>query len=403
VIVAADDGFVIEPFDDDDVRHDARGSSAESKIERPLRERADAVKRALLDPEVFGLDGLRREGAGWKACCCSHSERTPSLSVRLYENGLGFHCFGCGRGGTALDVLAALNGLDMRGGDFLKVIEIGERLAGITPGSVPPAARQPGVNRVSPRRNQIDDDTFGRIADALAEHALLHRQQDVVGYLEKRGFDPGSMTSVCALPRGREAQRELRDHLVHVVGSAAWLASGLAHPNGSRAGEWVWSEHRLVLLWRAPGVNGQVLSIQRRLPREAQVNEPKYVCTANRKPRWPFGVEELAGDGTTIVFCEGALDALALRQLAREVGLELIPLGIPGTSGWQREWAKFACGRQAIVALDEDRAGHQQAPIVAEDLRRAGAVSVRRELPWGGVKDWADVLAARVAGTRRAA
>lgn len=41
-------------------------------------------------------------------CCPLHREKTPSL--KLYQNGT-WHCFGCGQGGTSIDMVVALYGL----------------------------------------------------------------------------------------------------------------------------------------------------------------------------------------------------------------------------------------------------------------------------------------------------
>ena len=61
--------------------------------------------------ERAGLALKRRGSRSW-ACCSLHGEKTPSLC--FYEDG-GWHCFGCGEGGDAVALYAALYRLPMGG------------------------------------------------------------------------------------------------------------------------------------------------------------------------------------------------------------------------------------------------------------------------------------------------
>lgn len=54
-----------------------------------------------------GIALQQRGGRQW-ACCPLHGERTPSLMFDAEGN---WHCFGCGRGGDAVALYAALYGL----------------------------------------------------------------------------------------------------------------------------------------------------------------------------------------------------------------------------------------------------------------------------------------------------
>ena len=53
-----------------------------------------------------------------KVPCPFHEDRTPSLHVYL-QPAEGWHCYGCGRGGSVYDLAAGLWQLDTRGPDFL--------------------------------------------------------------------------------------------------------------------------------------------------------------------------------------------------------------------------------------------------------------------------------------------
>lgn len=64
---------------------------------------ADA-RRLVSAREVAEVNGLRPDRSGF-AVCPFHREKTASL--KLYENG-SWHCFGCNRGGSSIDLMAAL-------------------------------------------------------------------------------------------------------------------------------------------------------------------------------------------------------------------------------------------------------------------------------------------------------
>lgn len=69
----------------------------------------DEVKNRVPVQDVAELYGFRANRAGF-ICCPLHGEKTPSL--KLYPGAGGFHCFGCGAGGSAIDFVARLFGLD---------------------------------------------------------------------------------------------------------------------------------------------------------------------------------------------------------------------------------------------------------------------------------------------------
>lgn len=66
----------------------------------------DAVKEAVSMPAVARLYGFEVNRGGYIACPF-HNERTPSC--RLYAD--GYHCFGCGAHGDAVDFVARIFGL----------------------------------------------------------------------------------------------------------------------------------------------------------------------------------------------------------------------------------------------------------------------------------------------------
>lgn len=74
-----------------------------SDLARRVRELVPAGEAA----ERYGFTPNR---SGY-ICCPFHRERTPSL--KLYPDG-GWHCFGCGKGGSSIDFVMALFDLNFR-------------------------------------------------------------------------------------------------------------------------------------------------------------------------------------------------------------------------------------------------------------------------------------------------
>lgn len=346
-------------------------------------DRAAAVKLALRDPAVLGLDGLRWTGRQWWARSPWRDERTASCSIRDKADGLAFYDFGIPRGGDVLHVIAALYGLTTHG-----ALEMGEQIAGIEPGAAPPPRRARPVP--PPRAPDIAE----RCAVQRAIHAVLCDVSPLgdegVAYLRKRSFNDDEIPTEdwCLLPPPGEQQRVI-DALLAEIGRDAWRElSGLASDDGSRFKA---PANRLVIPWRAgPGVLSEVAYLQRR---RLDTGPPKYVGPQDITAPMPFGIEdiELDGDGVTLVLVEGALDVLAMRALARTHGLERMVLGIPGTGSWRKEWAALGAGRDVIVALDGDDAGDDAISEIALDLEDAGA-RVSSAAPMHG-KDWNDALA----------
>lgn len=363
------------------------------------------VRDALCDPrglcDALGLlDGPRswsRQARGVLVRCPWHEERTPSCSVFVGGDGtVAVKCHGCGASGDALSLVAAVRGLDLRA-DFGAVLEECAYLAGVrlTPSSTGYVARPAPAPRAAPVT--LGDDAFAALADALLELCPVEGEVDAWGYLRRRGIAELAR-GWAALPSSATGRAQVRDALVARVGRDAWLRSGLAHADGPKAGEWLFGDHRLVIPWRAAGVQGAVVTLQRRLLRApSSASEPRYVVPRGRPATVPYGCEtalEELGAGMELCIVEGAIDTLAMRLLAGRAGLERATVGIPGVEHWRR-CAGPLCGAVrgcvAVIALDPDAAGERHVAELAEELTKAGAVRVLRSKPVEG-KDWCDML-----------
>lgn len=263
--------------------------------------------------------------------------------------------------------------------------------------------REPGHLRISRERDRetartltpIDDATYDRIASTLIELCTCVDEPDVVQYLDQRVLIvEAAHARVAGLPP-RSGQGVLIAELLKTYSADTLARAGLLrrYDSGDIEQRWLWCpEHRLVIVWRA--LDGTAQTLQRRVLGSA---EPRYVFPPGRRPLYPFGAEAVRATDTSwpIAYCEGAVDALALRLIAHRDRMRIVPLGLPGVDGWRSEWAQWTVGRVVRIALDADTAGERNVRTIAADCYRAGAAKVQRWRPPAGVKDWADSLIRR--------
>ena len=124
---------------------------------------------------------LTKKGSSYWGCCPFHSEKTPSFHVvpdrQIYK------CFGCGKGGGAINFVMELENLSFR--DAVSVLA---KRAGMTMpesfGGSPDAQK---------RREKMLE--LNRRA-ALAFHRWLYAPEGAHGldYLRRRGLSPGTLT-----------------------------------------------------------------------------------------------------------------------------------------------------------------------------------------------------------------
>lgn len=311
-----------------------------------------------------------------------------SLDVDEREGLLFVHCHGCREvTGDVFDLVAAVYGLSTRR-DFRKVLNIAAELAGMRLDEAPVALPPRAVARPKPApAPTLDVDTFDRIVAHMHERGRLDRLDDgdeVRAYLRgRRLLDLATDAGWFALPRV-DAQRALVDELRDLVGVDALRLSGLVNDSATMFRH---PANRLAIPWRAHGIDGLVVTLQRRA---LDASEPRYVFPPGRSPAAPFVVvedlEDLEDEGAVFIV-EGAVDVLALRAGLRERGESALVIGLPGVQGWRDEWRALLDGRHVRIAVDPDKAGEAAVEKLRAQCTRAR--SVKRSRP-KGAKDWAE-------------
>lgn len=65
---------------------------------------SEDIENAAEKDLSFLFSNPRKIPGGWKVLCCFHKEKTPSMILRK-----GFHCFGCNKHGSSIDLYMFLN------------------------------------------------------------------------------------------------------------------------------------------------------------------------------------------------------------------------------------------------------------------------------------------------------
>ena len=100
------------------------------------RATVDRIYAAADIVEIIGdYVTLKRKGVNYQACCPFHNEKTPSFVVSPSKG--VFKCFGCGKGGGAINFVMELDNLSFR-----EAVEVLAKRCGM---EVPDSGYAPGA------------------------------------------------------------------------------------------------------------------------------------------------------------------------------------------------------------------------------------------------------------------
>ena len=118
-------------------------------IRTPGAELAERIKMELPARRVLEAYGYIPNRAGY-VCCPFHLEKTPSLKVYEGEKS-GWHCFGCGAGGTVVDFVMKLFDLSFHQAVLRLCMDFG-----ISCGPATPAHSQEARRLAEAQRQEAD-------------------------------------------------------------------------------------------------------------------------------------------------------------------------------------------------------------------------------------------------------
>jgi DNA primase len=310
----------------------------------------ELIARADIVEIIGARVQLKKSGREYKACCPFHNEKTPSFWVSPDKQ--FYHCFGCGKHGTAIGFLMEH--------DHMAFPEAVEELATRLSMEVPHegGGAAPGTRRSDEPLYELT----GRVARCYAEQ--LARTPRAREYLARRGlteataerfgigYAADSWNELLRRFGGSDAERRLLSEAGLIV----------ERDRGTvREGERYYDRFRDRLMFPIRDARGRVIAFGGRV---IEGGEPKYLNSPEtvlfHKGRELYGLYEARrarSNLTRLVVVEGYMDTVRLHQ--EGVDYAVATLGTATTAEHFRRI--FRIVPAVVFAFDGDRAGRAAA------------------------------------------
>jgi DNA primase len=310
----------------------------------------DLIARADIVEIVGSRVQLKKAGREWKACCPFHGEKTPSFWVSP-EKGF-YHCFGCGKHGTAIGFLMEHDKLS-----FPEAIEELAQRLGI---EVP---RDPDSHGDARRSDDSLYDLMNRVSRFFAEQ--LDRDERVRQYIGKRGLNRESVDRFLIGYAPNSWNDVLRRFGVD-DGSRRQLAElGLIierdRAHQAREGERHYDRFRDRLMFPIRDARGRTIAFGGRI---IDQGEPKYLNSPEtvlfHKGRELYGLYEIRQSRAPLrrlLIVEGYMDVVRLHQFG--ITYAAATLGTATTPEHLKRI--FRLVSEVVFSFDGDRAGRAAA------------------------------------------
>jgi len=310
---------------------------------------------------------LTKKGNSYWGCCPFHSEKTPSFHVvpdrQMYK------CFGCGKGGGAINYVMELENLPFR--DAVAVLA--KRAGMAVPETGGPSA---GMRE---RREKILE--MNKKA-AQAFHRWLNGPEGAegLGYLQRRGLSKGTCTRF-----GLGFAPDRWDALIKELSAQGYdkrdlLDAGLAVSNKDGR---IYDRFRNRVMFPIIDVRGNVIGFGGRV---MDSSTPKYLNSPDtpvyNKSRNVFALNVAKGSKSgRVILTEGYMDTISLHQAGFDSAVA--SLGTALTEEHGQLLARYF--KEAVIAYDGDGAGVAAAQRAIPLLEKAGLKV--RVLRMQGAKD----------------
>ena len=309
----------------------------------------ELIARTDIVELIGGRVPLKKSGREYKACCPFHAEKTPSFWVSPDKQ--FYHCFGCGKHGTALGFL-----MDH---DHMAFPEAVEELATRLGLEVP---YEGGVERTAQRADEPLYELMARVARFYTEQ--LARQPRAREYLAKRGLTAATQERF-AIGYAPDSWNELLRRFGASDGERKRLSeAGLIierERGAGREGEHYYDRFRDRVMFPIRDARGRVIAFGGRV---IDAGEPKYLNSPEtvlfHKGRELYGLYETRRARRNLdrlVVVEGYMDAVSLHQAGVEYAVATL-----GTATTAEHFRRiFRLVPAVVFAFDGDRAGRAAA------------------------------------------
>jgi DNA primase len=309
----------------------------------------ELIARADIVEIIGSRVQLKKSGREYKACCPFHAEKTPSFWVSPDKQ--FYHCFGCGKHGTALGFL-----MDH---DHMAFPEAVEELATRLGLEVPHQAAGDNLTR------RADDPLYellGRVARFYAQ--ALTREVRAREYLARRGLNdeiierfaigyaPNSWNELLRRFGGSDAERRL-------LADAGLIVE--RERGAVRDGDRHYDRFRDRIMFPIRDTRGRVIAFGGRV---IDAGEPKYLNSPEtalfHKGRELYGLYETRrarANLARLIVVEGYMDTVRLHQSGIEYAVATL-----GTATTAEHFRRiFRVVPAVVFAFDGDRAGRAAA------------------------------------------
>ncbi len=265
-----------------------------------------------------------------KALCFNGHDTAPSLSFNT--NGNYFKCFGCGAGGSGIDLVMQTRQTTTH--EAISWIENQFNLAG----DLPKRTHKPPEKIQAQKR---EGGTYSAIYKDLLD---LCDPEGGIAYMEGRGIgrDISERAGIRIAPRGIE--KTLED----MHGIEALLEAGIMAISSKSGKPYYTLFNTQLIIPYKDRTGSRITNLQGRNIDSDQ--GAKYQLLKGIETT-PYNLEAL-DQGKTLYLCEGAMDALSCYQL----GLHA-PLAFPGVQSFKEDYFDLLEPYSLIIAGDMDHAG----------------------------------------------
>ena len=311
---------------------------------------------------------LTKKGNSYWGCCPFHGEKTASFHV--LPDRQFYKCFGCGKGGGAINFVMEMENLSFR-----DAVEVLAKRAGMT---VPDTGGGPSASAKARREKILEINKQA----ARAFHKWLYAREGAQGldYLRRRGLAQRTLTNF-----GLGFAPNSWDALLNELAAQGYdkrdlLDAGLAVSNNDGR---IYDRFRNRVMFPIIDVRGNVIGFGGRVMDDSK---PKYLNSPDtavyNKSRNVFALNIAKKSKTgRVILTEGYMDTISLHQAGFDSAVA--SLGTSLTEEHAQLLSKYF--KEAVIAYDGDGAGVSAAQRAIPLLERAGLKV--RVLKMQGAKD----------------
>ena len=314
----------------------------------------ELVSRTDLVDLVSESVRLTKKGSSYWGCCPFHSEKTPSFHVvpdrQIYK------CFGCGKGGGAINFVMELENLSFR-----EAVEVLAKRAGMTV----PQSDGPSAGARERREKLLEMNKQA----ARAFHSWLYSPQGEEGlsYLRRRGLSRGTLTRF-----GLGFAPDSWDALIRRLGEQGYdkrdlLDAGLAVSNKDGR---IYDRFRNRVIFPIIDVRGEVIGFGGRVMDDSKpkyLNSPDTPVYNKSRNLFALNIAKKSKAGR-VILTEGYMDTSSLHQAGFDSAVA--SLGTALTADHAKLLSRYF--KEAVVAYDGDGAGVAAAQRAIPLLEKGG-------------------------------